>query len=168
MIDCAIRYAQSVMSARCETQSIPGVLTRRATQQRRVQARSAEQVPSACQWMRPLGGKRRATIGQSCAHLRARIPTGPLLRAPECNVTRRDGGCDALHKAPVREQTHKPRPAVLDAAGVCPFPLHSARDRVRGAIFTPGVADSLFGPAKPHRSRLAGNENRRRRTRARS
>ena len=120
------------------------------------------------QRMRPRSEKRRTAKARSFAHFRGRIPKGPLLRAPARGVTLRDGGCDSVREAPVRERTHKPRPIVM-CEPLRPFPLHSSRVRVRGALFAPDVvAHSLFGPAKRRRSRLAGSENRCHRTRERS
>ena len=163
-----MRYVQNAMAARREVQSIPVVLTSRTTQRRRVRSRREEQVPLVSQWMRPRSEKRRTVKARSFAHFRGRIPKGPLLRAPVRGVTQRDGGCDSVREAPVRERTHKPRPIVM-CEPLRPFPLHSSRVRVRGALFAPDVvAHSLFGPAKRRRSRLAGSENRCHRTRERS
>jgi len=168
-----MRYVQNTMAARRPVQldpmqSIPVVLTSRTTQRRRVRPRREEQVPLACQWMRPRSGMQRAVKARSLAHFRGRIPKGPLLRAPVRGVTQRDGGCDsvprsagagAAAKAPVQSHISQP---------LRPFPLHSSRVRVRGALFASGVvAHSLFGPAKRRRSRLAGSENRCHRTRER-
>jgi len=123
-----MRYAQNTKAARREVQSIPIVLTNRTTQRRRVRSRRAEQVPLACQWMRPRSEMRRTTETRSDAHLHGRIPTlthvGPLLHAPVRGVTQRDGGCDSVRAALVREQTHKPRrKAVFAACAPLPAPL---------------------------------------------
>ena len=119
-----MRYFQNTMAARREVQSIPIVLTSRTTQRKRVRSRREEQVPLACQWMRPRSEMQRTAKARSIAHFCGRIPKGPLLRAPVRGVTRRDGGCDSVREAPVREQTHKPRPIVMCAASApLPAPL---------------------------------------------
>ena len=81
-------------------------------------------------------------------------------RGRDLGVTGRDGGCDSVREALVREQTHKPRfKAVFAASAPLPAPLFESPSP--GRSFAPGVvARSLFGPAKPRRSRLAGNETR--------
>ena len=119
-----MRYVQNTIAARREVRSIPVVLTSRTTQRRRVRSRREEQVPLACQWMRPRSEMQRTAKARSIAHLCGRIPKGPLLRAPVRGVTRRDGGCDSVREAPVREQPHKPRhKAVNTASAPLPAPL---------------------------------------------
>ena len=136
MIDRAMRYVQNAMAARHEVQSIPGVLTSRATQRRRVRPRRAEQVPLACQWMRPRSGMRRTARVRSWAHLRGRIPKGPLLCAPVCDVTLRDGGCDPVREALVREQTPKPRSRAARAS-YAPLPAPLFESTSPGRNFRP-------------------------------
>ena len=89
MIDRAMRYVQNVMAARHEVQSIPGVLTSRATQ-----------------WRRVLG------------------------------VTLRDGGCDPVREALVREQTPRPRSRAARAS-YAPLPAPLFESPSPGRNFRP-------------------------------
>jgi len=134
MIDRTMRYAQNPMAARREAQSIPPVLTSRTTQRTGVRPRREKQVPLACQWMRPRSGMQRTAKARSCAHLRGRIPKGPLLRAPVRGVTLRDGGCDSVREAQVREQPHEPRPDVVCAA-CAPLPAPLSESPSPGRYF---------------------------------
>ncbi len=165
MIYLTMRYAQNTMAARREAQSILSVLTSRTTQRRRVRSRREEQVPLACQWMRPRSEMQRTANARSCAHLRGRIPKGPLLRAAVRDVTLRDAAATRYAKRRCGSRRISPR-AESCAQPVRPFPLRSSRVRVRGAVFAHGVvARSLFGPAKRPHSRLTVSENRHHRTR---
>jgi hypothetical protein len=138
-----MRYFQNTMAARREVQSIPLVLTSRTKQRGRVRSRREEQVPLACQWMRPWSEMQRTAKARSIARFGGRIPKGPLLRAPVRGVTRRDGGCDSVREAPVREQPHKPRhKAVNTASAPLPAPLFESPSP--GRTFRPQRCCSLL------------------------
>ena len=148
IIDRTMRYVQNMMAARRPfqldpMQSIPIVLTSRTTQRRRVRSRSEEQVPLACQWMRPRSEMQRTAKARSIAHFCGRIPKGPLLRAPVRGVTHRDGGCDSVREALVREQTHKPRFKVVFAA-LAPLPAPLFESPSPGRSFRPRRCCSLL------------------------
>ncbi len=101
----------------------------------------------ACQWMRPRSEMQRTAKARSIAHFCGRIPTltyvGPLLRAPVRGVTRRDGGCDSVREALVREQTHKPRFRVVAAASA-PLPAPLFESPSPGRYFRPRRCCSLL------------------------
>jgi hypothetical protein len=97
----------------------------------------------ACQWMRPRSEMQRTAKARSIAHLCGRIPKGPLLRAPVRGVTRRDGGCDSVREALVREQTHKPRFKLVFAA-LAPLPAPLFESPSPGRNFRPRRCCSLL------------------------
>ena len=164
-----MRYVQNTMAARRPflldpMQSIPSVLTSRTTQRKRVRSRREEQVPLVNQWMRPRSEMQRTAEARSVAHLCGRIPKGPLLRAPVRGVTRRDGGCDSVREALVRDntrsllrcrltlaqptlrrsqQTHKPRFKVVFAA-CAPLPAPLFETPSPGRTFRPRRCCSLL------------------------
>lgn len=99
--------------------------------------------PSACRWRRPRRGMLRTFEGAvsrvpSRSHRRKRGLCSALRCAPQPFGM---GGCDAVRAAPVREQTHKPRPTLLAAAEMRPCPL---RDSESGAQFRPRRCCSLL------------------------